>query len=291
MEKNYRQLWADCLSLIKERVNNERVYNTWFADIRIESYDVVNNVVTLSVPSKYVFEYLEMYCIKLLRWALVSSFGDNVGLKYIILSEPSFADVASYLKKCGFDSLRDQCNISIDNAKKRMEDGLKYFLKGKEMKWLPAYDKVSEWLTNNEGRGLLVVGTPGMGKTLLCQKVLPVILGNCCRPIASVNACELHGRLEELKKERIVIIDDLGKEPRKYYGDTDNSFFELCNHAEKTSSLLIITTNLSTTPVPKDNPCSKLYSDSIQQRYGVEVLDRLRCITKMARFEGRSLRA
>ena len=116
--------------------------------------------------------------------------------------------------------------------------------------------------------------------------MVPVILGNGGRPIPSVSAKDVHTRLEDLKHERICIIDDLGKEPRRQYGNVDNSFFELCNNAERTGNLLIITTNLSTTPYDRT-----LYPSSIQETYGTEVLDRLKTITKMVRLEGQSLRA
>jgi DNA replication protein DnaC len=92
-------------------------------------------------------------------------------------------------------------------------------------------------------------------------------------------------------KERIVIIDDLGKEPAKYYGDIDRSFFELCNNAERTGQLLIITTNLATArPAswPADRPWP--WPDSIEHRYGQEVLDRLKVITSVVRIEGESMR-
>lgn len=283
--------WQKCLSLIREKLDNERAYNTWFADIYIEHYNSKEKIVTLVLPNKYVYEYLEQHCLKLLGWALTSTFGEGIKLSYRIIKQPAFADVAAYLHQYGYDPEKDSCNISIANAKKRMEEGLKYFLKDKPVQWLPEYDKVAEWLNDNKGRGLLVVGAPGIGKTLICKHILPVILGNGGRKIASVNASELHDKLEELKHERIVIIDDLGKEPRKNYGNIDNSFYELCSHAEQTHALLIITTNLSTTPVPKEHPDAALYPDSIQNRYGNEVLDRLKAITKVAIFKGKSMRA
>ena len=125
---------------------------------------------------------------------------------------------------------------------------------------------------------------PGLGKTLICEKILPVILG---RKIKTVNARDMGAQIDELVKERAVIVDDLGKEPVEYknYGNVRKPFFELCDAAERNGILLIINTNLS--PQGVNNP---LYPDSIEHRYGREVLDRLHTIVKAVLFRGDSLR-
>lgn len=291
MEKEYSALWNDCLAMIRERVKNDSVFEVWFKDVTLDSYSEEDNCLVLCVPSRYVYEYLEMYCIRLLSEVIGSKFKPGVELSYSIQPhEPDFADVATWLQEhSAYDSRRDPFRIATPNAKKRMQDGLKYFL-GEKAQWLDGYDKVVSWLTDNRGRGLLCVGSPGRGKSLLCKKILPVILGNGGRPIPIVNASELHDRLDELKRERILIIDDLGKEPRLHFGDPDRSFFELCNNAEQTGNLLIVTTNLSTTAMSPQHPSAHYYADSIEHRYGTEVLDRLKAITTMARLEGPSLR-
>lgn len=284
--EDYSKLWEDSLAMIREKYGDKfrHWYDVWYGDVRFESYDPDTHVLLIQVPSKYVYEYLEMNGAKDIRWATHEVFKDSITLKYRILREPTFAEVATYLQQQGYDSRKDPYHIRIDNARKRMEDGLHYFLKD-QAQWLPGYDKIADWLADNKGRGLLCVGTTGRGKSLLCQQILPVILGNGGRPIASIAATDLKSRLDELLHEKIVIIDDLGKEPRKYFGNVDNSFFELCNNAERTGNLLIITTNLSTTPSDR-----AIYPESIQERYGAEVLDRLKSITRMVRLEGESLR-
>ncbi len=286
MGSDYSRLWDECLTMIREKYGDRfsHWFEVWFGDVRFERYDPDARVLLVQVPSKYVYEFLESNGAKDMRWAIGEVFKTDVTLQYRILREPAFAEVAAYLQQQGYDSRKDPYHICIDNARKRLEDGLDYFLKD-QAQWLPGYDKIADWLTDNKGRGLLCVGTPGRGKTLLCQQVLPVILGNGGRPIASVVATDLKPRLDELMHEKIVIIDDLGKEPRKHFGNVDNSFFELCNNAERTGHLLIVTTNLSTTPSDRS-----LYPSSIQETYGTEVLDRLKVITRMVRLEGESLR-
>jgi DNA replication protein DnaC len=132
---------------------------------------------------------------------------------------------------------------------------------------------------------LLCFGTSGLGKSTICRDILPVLLGK--NNVVSVTAIEMGQRIDELLKARCVIIDGLGKEASVQ--ETVNfrrrtPFYELCDAAVSGGLLLIITTNLATTTV--DNP---LYSDSIEHRYGPDVLSRLRAATKAIIFKGKDM--
>lgn len=265
-------------------------FDVWYGDVRCKQYDPDKHTLAVQVPSKYVYEYLEMYGAADISWAIKEVFKCDVELQYFILKEPTFAEVSAYLQQySAYDSRKDSYHIRIPDARRRLNDCMRDLL-GDRAQWLPGYDRVADWLTDNRGKGLLCVGTPSTGKSFLCQKMLPAILGNGGRPIPRVDAVNLRSRLEELKRERICIIDDLGKEPRKHYGDTDSSFFELCNNAERTGNLLIITTNLSPNIINPAHPDAAFYPDSIERRYGREVLDRLKVITSAVAFEGESMR-
>lgn len=281
--ENYKDLWKESLETIRQRVNNSHIYDVWFDCITFDSYDPERHVLVLCVPSSYVYEYLETYCVRLLSEVLNVAFRTTVQLNYRIQKEPSFADCVDYLQQQGFNGGGRLPHFTIPNARKRMEDGLRYYA-GEGYHWLDAYDQVVSWLLDNKGRGLLCVGTSGLGKTLVCRDILPVILG---RNIPSVTAKEMNSRIDDLLKERAIIIDDLGKEDPevKVYGNRRTPFFELCDAAEREGKLLIITTNLSTTPVNDPD-----YPTSIQERYGTAVIDRLRSITSVVIFRGRSLR-
>jgi DNA replication protein DnaC len=155
---------------------------------------------------------------------------------------------------------------------------------GDDAKWLPEYDEIVDWLSDNRGRGLLLIGTSGLGKSLICQKILPVLLGEV---VDVVNAREMGQVLDVLLQRRCVIIDNLGSEPVSEMVNyrKRRPFFELCDAAEQRGLLLIINTTLSTTRVR--NP---LYPQSIQERYGNEVLDRLRATTRVVELRGKSMR-
>ena len=282
MMENYEERWAECLAMIRERVvareNGERTYRVWFADIAADSFDQEKRTLVLRVPSKYVYEYLEMYCTRMLSEVITAHFGPDIHLGYRVMVEHTFAEQASLMNpETGSDG---RLRFSISNARKRLEDGLKYYL-GDKAVWLPCYEKVADWLGDNKGRGLLCVGTTGLGKSLICRKVFTVLFGS---KAVFCTAQEMNQRIDELLKPEvcIVMIDDLGKEPVSVYGR--RPFFELCDAAERDGKLLIITTNLSTTPDYR-------YPMSIQQRYGDAVLSRLKAITKMVKFEGQDLRA
>lgn len=283
--------WTRCSQMIRQQLNSQHVFDVWFSGIVLEGYDESTHTVMLQVPSNYVYEYIEQHHVPLMQHVLTAVFGPGTRLQYrLARQEPSFANVVDYLRQHGYDPRHDPYNIRIPGARKRLREGLHYFLHD-DAQWLPAYDQIADWLQDNKGRGLLCVGTPGLGKSLVCEKILPVILGNGGHPIPCVSGHEICQRLDELLKERIVIIDDLGKEPAEATVNylRRRPFFELCNNAERTGQLLIITTNLSTTPVQPE--WRKAYPLSIEEHYGREVLDRLKVITKFVMFSGKSLRA
>lgn len=277
--------WNNATLFIREQLQNDDIYDTWFSGVECERYDESTNTLTLRVPNAYIYKCLEHFCLRILSQALERAYQPGVHLQYrIAQKEPSFSDVADYLQQFGYRPKVNNRRISIMDARKRMEDGLRYFLGEGKYKWLPAYDRIADWLSDNKGRGLLCIGTSGLGKTLICQRILPVILGS---NVPSVTAQEMNTRIDELLKERCVIIDDLGKEDVEIrnYGNRRRPFFELCDAAEKNGVLLIINTNLSTTPVRDPR-----YPDSIQARYGNEVLSRLRATTKAVLIEGEDMR-
>lgn len=273
----YQENWQQCLQIIAEKVG-EHIFDVWFKDITLESYDAEKNAVLIEVPHRYVYEYIEERHVPLMNGVLSTVFGPGASLNYRIRKEPVATPAIEY------PAASQIPRFSIPDARERLHNGLKHYL-GDKAQWLPCYDKVADWLTDNKGRGLLCIGTPGLGKTLICEKILPVILG---RRIVTVNARDMHDRIDELLKERSVIVDDLGKEDAKHYGQADRSFHRLCDAAEQQGILLIITTNLSTTPATESY--RRIYPLSIQERYGNEVLSRLRATTTVALFDGKDMR-
>ena len=266
------KLWNDCLAKMRQYVK-PHIFDTWFRPIVCESYDPNASTVLLRVPSKYIIDYIEEYHLRMLSWALNEVFKPGVRLQYHIMQNADGLPVDFTI-----DAAACRTYLKVTDAEQRMREELGKCIKG-EVKWLPAYDRIARWLTDNKGRGLLCVGTNRVGKSIICQRVLPAILQQ--RGIVQCQATDMAPRIDELTRARCVIIDDLGKEDEWYFKNRNNSFYKLCAAAERTGTLLIITTNLSTTPVSDPR-----YPDSIENRYGPEVLSRLRSLVLPVLFEG-----
>lgn len=203
------------------------------------------------------------------------------------MSTIDFEKMVSRLRMSGFDMRPDKVRLQVPNARLQLWDGLRYFL-GDDAQWLTCYADVADWLTDNKGRGLLCVGDWGLGKTLLCSTVIPaIVLSQCGKVMKNYSAIEINEHVKEILKSKLVIIDDIGTEPdSNIYGEHHDYFSEIVDNAEKKGHLLILTTNLRTThKIGEDGPIP-----SIEDRYGIRTLDRLRAITKVVEFYGESFR-
>ncbi len=274
---NDQNKWVECQEMIKQQLQLDWVWPTWFKPVSFESYDAQKRTILLQVPSVYVFEFLDRCYGKLIRQVISRIFaqGENVTVNYRILQNYDGAAVDFTLSPT-----QHVPTFSIPDAENKLKDQLQIRL-GK-YQWLPAYDKVVDWLSNNKGRGLLCLGTSGLGKSVICRDILPVIFG---RDICTVKADELYNQIEDLVSKRCIIIDGLGTEDKKRFGQPDRSFYKLCDTAERNGILLIITTNLSTTPVSDPR-----YPESILQRYGKDVTSRLSSLVRAVEFEGKDMR-
>ena len=137
---------------------------------------------------------------------------------------------------------------------------------------------------------LLCVGSNGLGKTLICQNIIPVLLQQNMRKIVKTcSAIDMNLHLDELLRIKLLSIDDVGTEPVETinYGVRRIAFSELVDQSEKQGTLLILSTNLRTTHgTDKDGNIVP----SIEDRYGLRTYDRLKAVTKTVVFRGKSFR-
>lgn len=192
------------------------------------------------------------------------------------MEQIDFKKTIESLKDTGFNPLPNLVNIAIPDAKSVLWRGLNYFTGKAE--WLPEYEEIGRWLSGNRGRGLLCYGNCGRGKSLICWKIIPLLLNHYCRKIVSCyDAQQMNADIDAVKAKHIIYIDDVGTENVSVkFGEKRLAFCEIVDEAEKRGKLLMLTTNLSL--------------DQIAEKYGERTMDRLTAITTRVLFKGKSLR-
>ena len=93
MSRNASSVWNDCLSFIKDNIQPQ-AYKTWF--LPIKPVKLSENVLSIEVPSKFFYEWLEEHYVKILKTALQKELGNNVRLVYSIRMENTFGNKAAF---------------------------------------------------------------------------------------------------------------------------------------------------------------------------------------------------
>ena len=140
---------------------------------------------------------------------------------------------------------------------------------------LDSYDEIIDWLVDTKGRGLMLMGECGLGKSTILNYVIPAIFRTkTTKSLKSISAKDL-GTIEK-SITTFIIIDDLGTESIKNdYGTKIDAVADAISYAEDSSKTLLITTNLS--------------GKSLKERYDERTLDRLRKC-KVVVIKGESFR-
>ena len=82
MSRDHATVWDSCLQTIRRNVNSQS-FKTWFEPIRPVRLD--NNALTIQVPNKFFYEWLEEHYVALLKMTIRKELGDGGRLEYQIL--------------------------------------------------------------------------------------------------------------------------------------------------------------------------------------------------------------
>lgn len=145
-------------------------------------------------------------------------------------------------------------------------------------RFLPEYEQIIDWIHDNEGKGLALIGANGRGKTIIGKYIIPILfIQYHAKIFTTVDAQEMNARLDELLKKRFLSIDDLGTEGQRIvFGEKRWALPEILDKAEKNRNILILTSNLD--------------ADAFELKYGKRTRERIRAVCKVAVFSGESLR-
>lgn len=84
VKSNHEKVWDNCLKIIRDNVTPQN-FKTWFEPIKAARLE--GNVLTIEVPSQFVYEWLEEHYITLLRKTIKSQLGKDGKLEYSILMD------------------------------------------------------------------------------------------------------------------------------------------------------------------------------------------------------------
>ncbi|MEN1783898.1 MAG: chromosomal replication initiator protein DnaA [Bacteroidota bacterium] len=89
-------VWKNCLSFIQDNIQPQ-AFKTWF--VPIKPVKLADNALSVEVPSKFFYEWLEEHYVKLLKVALRKELGPNAKLVYLIKMEHKYGNTESFTEK------------------------------------------------------------------------------------------------------------------------------------------------------------------------------------------------
>jgi chromosomal replication initiator protein len=185
MQQDYQILWGKCLAVIKDIVP-ESAYKTWFLPIIPLAYE--DKKVTIQVPSRYFYEYLEEKYSNVLKATLHRVFGTGMILNYRVLVGQSSTGgtVDSHIEKNlpvtqrmpAADSSKAMVTPFTQNVPQNFDSQLntRYtfdnFFEGVSNKLARS---AGESIATNPGKTtfnpLFLFGSSGVGKTHMCHAI------------------------------------------------------------------------------------------------------------------------
>ena len=89
-------VWKNCLAFIKDNIQPQ-AFKTWFEPIK--PIKLSDNALSIQVPSKFFYEWLEEHYVKLLKVALTKELGETAKLVYIIRMENTYGNKEPFTEK------------------------------------------------------------------------------------------------------------------------------------------------------------------------------------------------
>ncbi len=96
MRETAQSVWNNCLQFISDNIQPQ-AYKTWFEPIH--AVKLSENALSIQVPSKFFYEWLEEHYVKILKSALTKELGENAKLVYIIKMENTYGNKQPFTEK------------------------------------------------------------------------------------------------------------------------------------------------------------------------------------------------
>ena len=96
MSVTANSVWNNCLAFIQDNIQPQ-AFKTWFEPI--QPVKLSENALSIQVPSKFFYEWLEEHYVKLLKVALTRELGENAKLVYIIKMENTYGNKEPFTER------------------------------------------------------------------------------------------------------------------------------------------------------------------------------------------------
>jgi len=122
MDNKASKIWDNCLSFVKDNVQPQ-AFKTWF--LPIKPIKLEDNVLSIQVPSKFFYEWLEEHYVKLLKTALIKELGENARLVYVIRMENTYGNKIPFTERIPSNNRIGLKPQELDAPFSSMSEGLK----------------------------------------------------------------------------------------------------------------------------------------------------------------------
>jgi chromosomal replication initiator protein len=277
MNNTAESVWRDCLSFIKDNIQPQ-AYKTWFEPII--AVKLSENSLSIQVPSKFFYEWLEEHYVKILKVALTKELGDQAKLVYIIKMENTYGNKQPFTEKIpsiNRSAIKSQqADIPLKNKNPELKNpfiipGIRNVKIESQLNPTYTFDNFLEGDSNRLARNagiavankpggtsfnpLLVFGGVGLGKTHLAHAIGVDIKDKYPEKTVLYISAEKFTQqyIESVKKNNrndfihfyqiidVLIIDDVQFLSGK--SGTQDVFFHIFNHLHQNGKQVILTSD------------------------------------------------
>ena len=277
MNNSAQSVWENCLDFIKDNIQPQ-AYKTWFEPIVAVKLD--NHALSIQVPSKFFYEWLEEHYVKILKVALTKELGVNAKLVYIIKMENTYGNKQPFTEKIPSSNrtavYSQQVDIPLKNKNPELKNpfvipGIRNVKIESQLNPIYTFENFLEGDSNRLARNasiavankpggtsfnpLLISGGVGLGKTHLAHAIGVDIKDKYPEKTVLYISAEKFTQqyIESVKKNNrndfihfyqiidILIIDDVQFLSGK--SGTQDVFFHIFNHLHQNGKQVILTSD------------------------------------------------
>ncbi len=272
-----QSVWDNCLSFIEDNITPQ-AFKTWFEPIK--AVKLTDGALSIQVPSKFFYEWLEEHYVNLLKVSLTRELGEHAKLVYVIKMENTYGNKKPFTEKIPSANRTSVNSQEVDVPIKSKNPELKnpFVIPGIrnvkiESQLNPSYnfenflEGDSNRLARSAGMAvankpggtsfnpLLIFGGVGLGKTHLAHAIGVNIKDNYPEKTVLYISAEKFTQqyIESVKKNNrndfihfyqiidVLIVDDIQLLSGK--AGTQDVFFHIFNHLHQNGKQVILTSD------------------------------------------------